>query len=209
MNRFSSESGSAEAFTLIELLVVIAIIAVLAGLLLPVASSLMTKANITQARHDELQIVSAIQAFNTEYGAYPLTASEQGQDSFTFGENDPKSSVLIDILRANPQQTLTQTLNPRGIVFIEIPTARSATKPRAGLGQTDGQPYDPWGRPYIIRIDANYDGQVENPYGRNAGSTPDLHNPVIAWSFGPDSKGEALGADKNSGFAADDVLSWQ
>jgi prepilin-type N-terminal cleavage/methylation domain-containing protein len=76
------------AFTLIELLVVIAIIAILAGMLLPVLSSAKTAAKKKQARLDEQGIVTAIQAYDQDYGRFPISKAEQNfaqQNDFTTG----------------------------------------------------------------------------------------------------------------------------
>ena len=70
---------------------------------------------------------------------------------------------------------------------------------------------DPWGKPYMIRIDTNFDNQLSNPYSKNAGYAT-LNYGAIAWSFGPDQQSNSVGGtggDKNSGTNADDVLSWQ
>jgi prepilin-type N-terminal cleavage/methylation domain-containing protein len=75
-------------FTLIELLVVIAIIAILAGMLLPVLSSAKTVAKKKQARIDEQGIVTAIQAYDQDYGRFPISKAEQaaaGVNDFTTG----------------------------------------------------------------------------------------------------------------------------
>src|SRR5438094_3400723 len=63
------------AFTLIELLVVIAIIAILIGLLFPAFSAVQNQAKRTQAKNDLTQIVTAVNAFYTEYGRYPTAAA--------------------------------------------------------------------------------------------------------------------------------------
>src|ERR1043165_2989279 len=63
------------AFTLIELLVVIAIIAILIGLLFPAFKAVQNQARQTQAKNDLTQIVNAVNAFYTEYGKYPVTAT--------------------------------------------------------------------------------------------------------------------------------------
>src|SRR5436309_6370668 len=70
MQRHSDE----RAFTLIELLVVIAIIIILAGLLFAGLRGAQEQARRTQAKNDLTQIVTAVNAFYTEYGKYPLPA---------------------------------------------------------------------------------------------------------------------------------------
>src|SRR5205814_6419295 len=69
-------SHQARAFTLIELLVVIAIIAILIGLLFPAFRAVQDQAKRTQAKNDLTQIVTAVNAYYTEYGKYPLVAAD-------------------------------------------------------------------------------------------------------------------------------------
>jgi prepilin-type N-terminal cleavage/methylation domain-containing protein len=56
------------AFTLIELLVVITVIAILIALLFPAFNGVQDQAKRTQAKNDLTQIVTAVNAFYTEYG---------------------------------------------------------------------------------------------------------------------------------------------
>src|SRR3982751_3763771 len=102
------------AFTLIELLVVIVIIAVLMGLAFPVFSSIQNQARKTQAKNDVTQIVTAVNAFYTEYGKYPTT--ETTDAAATYGPGNKNSSVVFNELRAK-----TTALNTRQIVFISPP----------------------------------------------------------------------------------------
>ena len=78
------------AFTLIELLVVIVIVAVLMGLAFPVYQSVQNSAKKTQAKNDVTQIVTAVNAFYTEYGKYPVSTANDaffgaGTDSVPSG----------------------------------------------------------------------------------------------------------------------------
>ncbi len=192
-------------FTLVELLTVIAIIAVLMGILFPTINSAIESAKKTQAKNDELQIVNAIKGYYTEYGKYPSTGANTGSDSTDyFAGDDATGSELMDALRV-PVPTSTYALNPRKIVFLEVPASKNSTKPKAGIGG-NGRFYDPWGYVYRVKIDNNYNGTLDNPYNQNAGPTS-LNTGVIVWSIGRD--GGPGSGDKNSSAAKDDVISWQ
>src|SRR3984893_6979000 len=108
-----------QAFTLIELLVVITIIVVLMGLLFPAFRGVQNQAKKTQAKNDLTQIVTAVNAFYTEYGKYPLPAAASGDGYSYGGASGNTSKVLFDALRG-----LDPSLNPRQIVFISPPDSK-------------------------------------------------------------------------------------
>jgi prepilin-type N-terminal cleavage/methylation domain-containing protein len=184
------------AFTLIELLVVIAIVAVLMGLAFPVFQGVQNQAKKSQAKNDLTQIVTAVNAFHTEYGKYP---SAKMADSKLPG--DEAQEDLMDALRAKGG-----TLNPRGIVFLSPRDAKDNSNPRSGIANRAF--FDPWGTRYFVSIDADYDNDIANPYDPNTGAGSDkIRQGVIAWSLGKDMK---LGQDGNKKFiSSDDVISWQ
>jgi len=201
---------SHRGFTLIELLVVIAIIAILIGLLFPAFSAVQNQARQTQAKNDLTQIVNAVNAYYTEYGKYPLVTA----DTTVTTTSTPNNADLFYTLRAVAMgANASDAANPRKIVFISPPDVKVPTNPRSGIGTTTGagQYYDPWGTPYVIKIDGNYDNQLANPYNLNAGGAT-LQIGAIGWSFGKDGQSGSVpgpAADKNAGNAADDVISWQ
>src|SRR6266404_4619131 len=89
---------SIQAFTLTELLVVITIIVVLLGLLFPAFQGVQNQAKKTQAKNDLAQIVTAVNAFYTEYGRYPTAATTDA--SATFGPGGASTNdVLFNELR--------------------------------------------------------------------------------------------------------------
>jgi len=196
------------AFTLIELLTVIAIIAVLMGLLFPAVGAAQEAARKTQAKNDLVNMVNSIKAYYTEYGKYPMTTAVSSSGKYEEGNNDQLFNVLRGLSTLTGEQL---ALNPRKIVFIETPTAKgTGDKKKGGIGDTGsqlGKYLDPWGNPYRIWIDFNYDNEVENPYTSNAGFAPNLTTGVVAMSAGKDN---FFGSgNKNATTAVDDVLSWQ
>ena len=207
-----------KAFTLLELMVVIAIVAVLAGLMFPAVQSVLERAKKVQAKNDLTQIVTAVNAFYTEYGRYPTTATTDA--TATYG-GSTSSKALFDELRA--KNTSSTALNSRQIVFISPPEDGSVANPKGKIG-SDGQFHDPWSSAYRVEMDADYNNIVANPYTNgSAGGDPNasyaLRQGVIAWSLG---KNGALGGGtaKSTTFSAEsgtansytnsgDVISWQ
>jgi prepilin-type N-terminal cleavage/methylation domain-containing protein len=166
----SPKLSSRRGFTLIELLVVIAILAILMTLLFPAVQGAMETAKKTQAKNDVTQIVAAINAYVAEYGKMPVSAGS-GDEA-----NTPE---LWDALSGKDE-----VLNPRGLVFMEVPNAKSGKNGRAASGSTQTGPYlDSWNVAYHITLDTDYDNKVKGPGGS------DITKTVIAWSPGTPVKG--------------------
>jgi prepilin-type N-terminal cleavage/methylation domain-containing protein len=196
---------STSAFTLIEMIVVILIIATLAAALLTATSGAFDRARKVQAKNDLTQLLTAINAFYTEYGQYPV-AAQSGADAADYAATtDANAALVMDVLRV-PAAAPIQALNPRSIVFLNVPVAKNTANPLGGTGTTFRAWYDPWGKAYQFRIDNNYNGLLPNPYSSNAGPLP-LNAGCIAWCLGKDKAGGS--GDKNAAPAADDILSWQ
>jgi prepilin-type N-terminal cleavage/methylation domain-containing protein len=195
-------------FTLIELLVVIAIIIILMAFLFPAFRGVQNQAKRAQAKNDLTQIVTAVNAFYTEYGKYPTSATTDATAKYGPGSANT-NDVLFNELRAK-----SAVLNTRQIVFISPPDVKDPANPRAGIGRTTGagQYYDPWGTPYAIALDADYDNQVTpNPYpdtDGSAGANP-LRLGVINWSYGSDGVLGTKSPASSNFKGSDDVISWQ
>src|SRR5437016_6230591 len=216
-------SNRTVAFTLIELLVVIAIIAILIGLLFPAFSAVQDQAKRTQAKNDLTQIVTAVNAFYTEYGKYPTSFTTDATATYGFvGPNT--NNLLFNELRAcsatDTSCTAAALLNTRQIVFISPPYVKNPAQPKSGIGIPGtgapgpvGQYWDPWGTPYNVRIDGNYNNSVTpNPYSQGAGVDP-IQQGVITWSYGKDqtlgTNGDGVYKNLTTGAQSDDVISWQ
>src|SRR5207249_3437098 len=113
---------------------------------------------------------------------------------------------------------------PRQIVFIQPPTSKVSNPAKSGIGSTGaelGVWFDPWGSPYRVKIDGDYNNQLAtNPYTDAPGGQP-VYIGVIVWAFGKNGiLGGDLGGTIPAGFTSEggtanqfsrsgDVISWQ
>ena len=219
-----------DAFTLIELLVVITIIAILMALLFPAFKGVQDQAKRTQAKNDMAQVVTAVNAYYTEYGKMPVDDSKQGFDTLV---GDPggtyDNAFVFNILRAidDTNWNTTNKYNPKQIVFFSGADAKSTTSPRSGFATQDatvngvaikkGGLVDPWGGEYLVSIDCNYDNWTAQFFSytdltytsKDSGEStrPSVQATATASSWGKDNK---FGTDGDSKFKdSDDVISWQ
>ena len=233
LGRESPWRAPSAAFTLIEMMVVILIIILLFSLLFTAGSGMFERARKVQAKNDVTQIVTAVSAYYTEYGKYPVTVTDNTTDAY-FGSGTAAAGCtsytsndkLLNVLRNITTDSNAVALNPRQIVFISPRSAQTGAQPRGGISQSAGsvgQYMDPWGSQYSVAIDTTYDNQIgtANPYSdtdASAGASP-LRQGVIAYSFG---KNGALGGGPklNTSFVdelgtagtfkgSSDILSWQ
>src|SRR5256714_6841084 len=109
-------------------MVVIAIVAVLAGLMFPAVQSVLERAKKVQVKNDLTQIVTAVNAFYTEYGRYP-TPSGNASD-VTYGPAGTANDALFNELRG----LSGTTVNTRQIAFITLPDVKDPANPRSGIG---------------------------------------------------------------------------
>lgn len=191
-------SPAVRGFTLIELLVVIGIIAILASLAFPVTQAVLQRAYKVKAQATVKDIQVAINNYITEYNRLPQQGSTESPVM------TDQSSNLISVLMGEDSASGQNSLNPRGIVFLN---ANMAKNNRGGLVDNGNQLslIDNWGNPYYVLMDGNNDNKVRNPDVENqdqnisSGAPPQLRTRVAVYSFGPDGK-EAT---------KDDIVSWR
>jgi prepilin-type N-terminal cleavage/methylation domain-containing protein len=238
-------------FTLIELLVVIAIIAILAAMLLPAMAAAKRAAQKAKAKTEMQGIVTAIQGYDSAYGRFPVSTNAQSAANggdYTYGGTfqtpngtwppgpvPPNYCVtntdVIAILMNITNTTVTSVnqnaqKNPQQTIFLSPHMSGDTSSPGVG---TDLVYRDPWGNPYVISMDLNYDEMcVDAFYGKNAVSVGGLNGlvqdsnvpgpdnwafrgKVMVWSAGPDGKVDptATASGPNSGVNLDNVISWQ
>lgn len=192
-------------FTLVELLVVIAIIAVLAGAGFAAGNAAIQKARRTTALATATSIEAAVNNFYTEYGSMPISSSGTG-DPAAVSTTQTGGKDLLKVLLGLPE-TGSTPMNTRAIKFLSVREGK-----KRGTGGTNGLVYetgdtvrglyDPWGGPYYIALDGDYDERV-TPTPSAPGAQPTLNGRRVAvWSNGADAVGGT------GGKIADDVKTW-
>jgi prepilin-type N-terminal cleavage/methylation domain-containing protein len=168
--------------------------------------------------------------FNTGVGAAAVA-----------GPYEASNAELIAILSGNvagmpgytPHASVqSDAKNPRKTQYFNGKAAPGGSGATAGPGiGTDGVFRDPWGNPYIVSLDLNYDNTVSNSVYRLQGvsqiavNSPGGHfglvgtgngnnnnytlrDTVMVFSFGPDGMFDG-GTKANDGVNKDNVLSWK
>ncbi len=186
-----------DGFTLVELLVVIAIIAVLAGAGFAAGNAAVQKAKKTTALANVVALESAVNNFFTEYGSMPLDPVPTTAISTDTMAGD--SGKLINTLLG--MEVGSSPVNPRAIKFLSV---REGKNKKNGIiyntnGTTVTGLFDPWGGPYKVVLDHDYDEKLD--FTPSGGKAVNLNGRrVAAWSEGADYK--------DANLPGDDVTSW-
>jgi prepilin-type N-terminal cleavage/methylation domain-containing protein len=244
-------------FTIVELLTVISIIAILAAMLLPVLAAAKKHAQKVQAKTEIQGIVTAIEAYDSAYGRFPVSSFAQtnANPDFTYGFQTPDGSskvvifvgsltvvsnaeviaILMDNTNLANGVNAGHVKNPQQTIFLNAKMSgydpSQPGQPEGGVDVT-GVYRDPWGNPYVITLDLNYDENCKDSFycwdavssatlpptsvnpGLNGLMTDgtannfQYHGKVMVWSAGPDGKIDNT-VNANSGANKDNILSWQ
>lgn len=240
------------AFTLIELLVVIAIIAILTSLSLVVIAKVKGDGQKKEAQREIRALLNAIVEYHSDTGTFPvssavMTIATSTHGDFTYGgtsldavfgtsgnwsmNNSEVMAILMDREKygnGTPTVNFGHVKNTRKKLYLsDVDMVASADMP--GLGP-DLVFRDPWGNPYVISFDLNYDEKCADALYTKSAVSRDMGNSgynglvnaldatgasdafeysggVMIWSLGPDKKASAQAA--NTAPNRDNILSWK
>ena len=144
--------------------------------------------------------------------------------------NSEVMAILLDVEYWPAQPTVPtcnvgHIKNPKRTKYLTVNMAPDTHS--SGVGP-DGVYRDPWGSPYIITIDLNYDDRARDVFYRsttvsqdpshptlglnglikNANGEFEANTPVMVWSLGPD-RGLDPTVNANAGLNHDNILSWK
>ncbi len=170
-------AGMKRGFTLVEMLVVIGIMVILASLILTGLNVARYRARMTRARRDVAQLVTAWTAYYSDYSRFPVISAASRLNGLDAGLVVTGHDV-VQILRGREN---FGNQNRRRIPYMDF-------------HQNTTVFLDPWGEPYRIVWDDDYDGVVSVP-----GEPQSLRMSLVVWSAGED------GVDGTK----DDVRSWR
>lgn len=206
MNKTHNNKPSLKGFTIIELLVVIAIIMFLAGITVPIVSSIQTNAKkgVTSAQISQLEL--ALKQFESDFGFFPPESYTASDTIVSVGgvdiprDNDLSSGsrclvfFLGSIFTFNPGLSNEETYGP----YIEFKRSQIT-----GTGQdfTDNP-----GSITITGVNGTSEVfQYKDPFGKSYSYDSSPSNNIASfdiWSWGPDKQND-------SGVpTSDDITNW-
>ncbi len=190
--RFSHHRRARSGFTLIELLVVVSIIALLAGGAVGGYGKVMNTVKKAAAQKVCVEVCGAIASFASDYDRLPISTSGGGTASDEEISDTADGQTFLGVLAAAKD---TDKENPRHLNYIDgMQQAKTnAGRPINGINYEDNEAapslYDPWGKGYKLILDADFDGEIENPERSGGSSNVPAKirgKKAIMWGAGPD-----------------------
>lgn len=161
------------------------------SILIPGSLAIRHRQRLVMARGDIAALLASGARFSREYGGWPTRHSGSRAD-VRYGRQVSNAEVLNVLRSLDGAGNESFALNPQKMIFIEVEPYRPGW---SGL-DAGGAFLDPWGMPYEIVFDTDFDNVCAVPksiYGRIPGQG------MVVWSCGPDRISDT----------ADDILSWK
>ncbi len=175
-------------------------------------------------------------AFAIPGGGSSAVVAPNGPGATAQTNNSEVMAILMDV-EAWPNYSTIHTVNyghvknPQRTIYLNAKRVGDNTS--SGVGQ-DGVYRDPWGNPYMITVDLNYDDKARDGFYRSPSVSADnsdsanpkrglnglipkvvggatvyeANSPVMVWSAGPDRTIDPNSA-ANAGANKDNIISWK
>jgi prepilin-type N-terminal cleavage/methylation domain-containing protein len=185
----TEQASAKRGFTLIELLVVIGIIGLLAAIIVPALNGALGTAKKARAMQACKDLQGACQRYFSEYNRMPVPQGTKHGDGDKLYEDD--NADVVDILILAEDLKNQNVVNAKSIRFLDMDakTLEAYAKEKKLL--------DPWGTPYRVYLDMDFDDRIEASGTGSASSDPILAK-VAAASAGPDAEWDSK----------DDIRTW-
>ncbi len=144
-----------------------------------------------------------------------LMAILTGTDLANFPPGAPAYAAQNDT--DNRPINFNNALNQKGRVFLNQKVAKGVGP--NGVGELDKVMRDPWGHPFLVWVDLDFDNKIVNPFPDVAGgiirpatdpAAKFISQSVLVMSFGPDGQADfTLPANAKGTVNADNLYSWR
>lgn len=187
-------------FTLIELLTVISIVGILAAAAMGAYGKIVENAKRTDSRVLCKGIADAVTQYYGDYNRLPRPSSASAGDDSSTDTSSGEGMIKILTGKEGEADTVQNSRKTNYLEGMKAAKARTGIRKAevagsdkwvSGLVMEEGSPeaVDGWGNYFSMRLDSNYDGEMENPNTEEVGNgRQKLPNRVIAWSAGKDGK---------------------
>jgi hypothetical protein len=204
---------------MISIIVTVFVLVLLFILIFPAINA--TKVGVPVTMNDLTQLCTAIKAYHTDYGVYPIDASAEWKDRamYDFPGSEHHNFELLNTLRADgvdPGPNHGNAINTHDVVYLDVPYVKDSSHPSEGLSRgnendgrninVSGEWYDKWGNPYAVAINVTAKGIPDLRFIYSDARAADSNQPeydVAAISFGADGKPGIRGNGKYDG--SDDI----
>jgi prepilin-type N-terminal cleavage/methylation domain-containing protein len=168
-------------------------------------------------------VQDGVLAFSHKSAKNPTSVPRDTANMTVITNNSEVMAILMDVKEWTGSRPKGNPENRSGNIFLNAKTVQDKISPGIGI---DGVYRDPWGAPYIISLDLNYDGSTRDAFYRADKMNEDASRKnltgafkadnkdayeikagVMVWSFGPD----RMASDQESaklGVNKDNVTSW-
>lgn len=167
--------------TSVQKLFALILIAISLAIGIPIGQVVLRNQKIGRASKTAVELRTAILNYYTEYKRYPSLNEAAGDTEVL---TDGSNHLISALMPAQPEGNIPNHVSRRGILFFSAPRAKSVESPgvfgeRPNLGLND-----PWGNPYAVVYDSNYDGVIEIPKLDIPAQLNTIRGDVAVWSSG-------------------------